>query len=71
MTDTSSPDPTRPAADHTATDDPAPDGTVDEGRSDEDRAISDVGLPHADDEADPAPAVDDAALDEVFPSEQG
>ena len=51
---------------------------IDDGRTDEDREISDVGLPHAGDDAqtDGAAAggrsdADEAALDEVFPAEEG
>ena len=53
---------------------------MDDGRTDEDREISDVGLPHAGDDVrtdDAAPAAggrsdaDEAALDEVFPAEEG
>jgi hypothetical protein len=53
---------------------------TDDGRTDEDRDISDVGLPHAGDDVrtDAAAAAvdgrsdaDEAALDEVFPAEEG
>ena len=53
---------------------------IDDGRTDEDREISDVGLPHAGDDVrtdEAAAAVggrsdaDEAALDEVFPAEDG
>ena len=51
---------------------------IDDGRTDEDREISDVGLPHAGDDVrtDAAAAggrsdADEAALDEVFPAEEG
>lgn len=53
---------------------------IDDGRTDEDREISDVGLPHAGDDVrtDGAAAAmgdrsdaDEAALDEVFPAEEG
>ena len=45
------------------------DDAVDDERSDEDRAISDVGLPHPEDDTQVAASPDDAALDEVFPPE--
>ena len=47
-----------------------PDDTVDTERADEDGDISDVGLPHLDDDAhvDSQAPVDEAALDEVFPA---
>ena len=53
---------------------------MDDGRTDEDREISDVGLPHAGDDvrSDGTAAAaggrsdaDEAALDEVFPAEEG
>ena len=53
---------------------------IDDGRTDEDRDISDVGLPHAGDDvrSDGTAAAaggrsdaDEAALDEVFPAEEG
>lgn len=53
---------------------------MDDGRTDEDREISDVGLPRAGDDVrtDEAAAgvggrsdADEAALDEVFPAEEG
>ena len=47
---------------------------VDHDRTDEDREISDVGLPGPGDDArteDGDPSADDAALDEVFPAEDG
>ncbi len=51
---------------------------MDDGRTDEDREISDVGLPHAGDDVRTAAATagsrsdaDEAALDEVFPAEDG
>ena len=49
---------------------------IDDGRTDEDREISDVGLPHAGDDVRPGGVggrsdADEAALDEVFPAEEG
>jgi hypothetical protein len=50
---------------------------TDDGRTDEDRDISDVGLPHAGDDVRTDAAAggtsdaDEAALDEVFPAEEG
>jgi hypothetical protein len=53
---------------------------IDDGRTDEDREISDVGLPHAGDDArtdgsaaaaDGRSDADEAALDEVFPAQEG
>ena len=51
---------------------------IDDGRTDEDREISDVGLPRAGDDVrtDATAAggrsdADEAALDEVFPAEEG
>ena len=60
--------------------DPIDDGRTDEDPIGEDREISDVGLPHAGDDVrtdEAAAAVsgrsdaDEAALDEVFPAEDG
>jgi hypothetical protein len=65
---------------------PRGDDPVDDHRADEDREISDVGLPRAgddrtddtaaavgghDEDVDGGPVGDDAALDEVFPPEDG
>jgi hypothetical protein len=67
--------------------DPRQNDPVDQDRTDEDRAISDVGLPHGgdddrtddtaaavgghDEDVDGGPVAEEAALDEVFPAEDG
>ena len=66
---------------------PTANDPVDDRRADEDREISDVGLPHPGDgdrtddaaaavggrgeDVDGGPVAEDAALDEVFPPEDG